>query len=221
MPKDLRKYAGTDYLQVLNNQIILPTSYFGPIPYYSILVNSNNYIFEKNENFVKQTTRNRCSIYSSAGKLNLSIPRIRKNSSKTIIKDIRICYNEPWQKIHLKSIITCYNSSPFFDYYKEKISKIYESKENFLIDFNLKSHLLVMDFLKLNSSVNYTKKFEKINKSADYRNYAFHSKEDYRYDQVYSTKNNFIKDLSVLDLIFNLGPESIDFLKKIDEAQIS
>ena len=221
MQKDLRKYAGTDYLQVLNNQIILPTSYFGPIPYYSILVNSNNYIFEKNENFVKQTTRNRCSIYSSAGKLNLSIPRIRKNSSKTIIKDIRICYNEPWQKIHLKSIITCYNSSPFFDYYKEKISKIYESKATFLIDFNLKSHQLVMDFLKLNSSLNYTKKFEKINKSADYRNYAFHSKEDYTYDQVYSTKNNFIKDLSVLDLIFNLGPESIDFLKKIDEAQIS
>lgn len=221
MQKDLRKYAGTDYLQVLNNQIILPTSYFGPIPYYSILVNSNNYIFEKNENFVKQTTRNRCSIYSSAGKLNLSIPRIRKNSSKTIIKDIRICYNEPWQKIHLKSIITCYNSSPFFDYYKEKISKIYESKATFLIDFNLKSHLLVMDFLKLNSSLNYTKKFEKIYKSADYRNYAFHSKEDYTYDQVYSTKNNFIKDLSVLDLIFNLGPESIDFLKKIDEAQIS
>ena len=57
MQKDLRKYAGTDYLQVLNNQIILPTSYFGPIPYYSILVNSNNYIFEKNENFVKQTSR--------------------------------------------------------------------------------------------------------------------------------------------------------------------
>ena len=78
-----------------------------------------------------------------------------------------------------------------------------------------------MDFLKLNSSVNYTEFFEKINKSADYRNYAFHSKEDYTYDQVYSTKNNFIKDLSVLDLIFNLGPESIDFLKKIDEAQIS
>ena len=78
-----------------------------------------------------------------------------------------------------------------------------------------------MDFLKLNSSVNYTEFFEKINKSADYRNYAFHSKEDYRYDQVYSAKNDFIKDLSVLDLIFNLGPESIDFLKKIDEAQIS
>ena len=78
-----------------------------------------------------------------------------------------------------------------------------------------------MDFLKLNSSLNYTKKFEKINKSADYRNYAFHLKEDYRYDQVYSAKNNFIKDLSVLDLIFNLGPESIDYLKKIDEAQIS
>jgi hypothetical protein len=78
-----------------------------------------------------------------------------------------------------------------------------------------------MDFLKLNSNVNYTKFFEKINKSADYRNYAFHSKKDYRYDQVYSTKNDFIKDLSVLDLIFNLGPESIDFLKKINEAQIS
>ena len=206
---------------MLNNQIILPTSYFGPIPYYSILVKSDNYILEKHENFIKQTVRSRCIINSSSGKLNLSIPRIRKNSSKTKIKDIRICYNEPWQKIHLKSIITCYNSSPFFDYYKEKISKIFNTKEKFLIDFSLKSHLLVMDFLKLNQSINHTKVFENINNLTDYRNYGFCSKENYKYDQVYFTKNDFIKDLSVLDLIFNLGPESIDFLKKIDNNQVS
>ena len=206
---------------MLNNQIILPTSYFGPIPYYSILVISDNYILEKHENFIKQTARSRCIINSSSGKLNLSIPRIRKNSSKTKIKDIRICYNEPWQKIHLRSIVTCYNSSPFFDYYKEKISKIFDVKEKFLIDFSLKSHLLVMDFLKLNLNVNYTKVFEKINNPTDYRNYDFSSKEDYKYDQVFFTKNDFIKDLSILDLIFNLGPESIDFLKKIDNNQVS
>jgi len=206
---------------VLNNQIILPTSYFGPIPYYSILVKSDDYLLEKHENFIKQTIRSRCIINSSSGKLNLSIPRIRKNSSKTKIKDIRICYDEPWQNIHLKSIITCYNSSPFFDYYKEKISKIFDVKEKFLIDFSLKSHLLVMDFLKLNQNINYTKVFENINNSTDYRNYGFCSKEDYKYDQVYFTKNDFIKDLSVLDLIFNLGPESIDFLKKIDNNQVS
>ncbi len=205
---------------MLNNQIILPTSYFGPIPYYSILVKSDNYVLEKHENFIKQTVRSRCIINSSSGKLNLSIPRIRKNSSKTKIKDIRICYNEPWQKIHLRSIITCYNSSPFFDYYKEKISKIFNLKEKFLIDFSLKSHLIVMDFLKLNQNINYTKFFENINNSTDYRNYGFCSKEDYKYDQVYFTKNDFIKDLSILDLIFNLGPESIDFLKKIDNNQI-
>ena len=206
---------------MLNNQIILPTSYFGPIPYYSILVKSDDYVLEKHENFIKQTVRSRCIINSSSGKLNLSIPRIRKNSSKTKIKDIRICYNEPWQKIHLRSIITCYNSSPFFDYYKEKISKIFDVKEKFLIDFSLKSHLLVMDFLKLNQNINYTKVFENITNSTDYRNYVFCSKEDYKYDQVYFTKNDFIKDLSVLDLIFNLGPESIDFLKKIDNNQVS
>jgi hypothetical protein len=206
---------------VLNNQIILPTSYFGPIPYYSILVKSDYYVLEKHENFIKQTVRSRCIINSSSGKLNLSIPRIRKNSSKAKIKDIRICYNEPWQKIHLKSIITCYNSSPFFDYFKEKISEIFDVKEKFLIDFSLKSHLLVMDFLKLNQTINYTKFFENINNSTDYRNYGFCSKQDYKYDQVYFTKNDFIKDLSILDLIFNLGPESIDFLKKIDNNQIS
>ena len=206
---------------MLNNQIILPTSYFGPIPYYSILVKSDNYILEKYENFIKQTLRSRCIINSSTGKLNLSIPRVRKNSSKTKIKDIRICYNEPWQKIHLRSIISCYNSSPFFDYYKEKISKIFDVKEKFLIDFSLKSHLLVMDFLKLNQNINHTKFFKNINNSTDYRNYGFCSKEDYKYDQVYFTKNDFIRDLSVLDLIFNLGPESVDFLKKIDNNQVS
>jgi hypothetical protein len=78
-----------------------------------------------------------------------------------------------------------------------------------------------MDFLKLNQNINYTKVFENINNSTDYRNYGFCSKKDYKYDQVYFTKNKFIKDLSVLDLIFNLGPESIDFLKKIDNNQIS
>ena len=78
-----------------------------------------------------------------------------------------------------------------------------------------------MDFLKLNQNINYTKVFEIINNSTDYRNYDFFSKKDYKYDQVYFTKNDFIKDLSVLDLIFNLGPESIDFLKKIDNNQVS
>ena len=84
MPKELKKYDGTDYSQVLNNQIILPTSYFGPIPYYSILVKSDDYVLEKHENFIKQTVRSRCIINSSSGKLNLSIPRIRKNSSNLI-----------------------------------------------------------------------------------------------------------------------------------------
>ena len=128
----------------MSNKTILPSSFLAPINYYSILFNVPNCIIDINEFYIKQTLRSRYAVYASNGKLNLSIPRIRKNSSKTLMKDIQICYSEPWQKIHWKTITSCYNSSPFFDFYRDKFEEIFQRKDKYLLDLNNHSLLLIV-----------------------------------------------------------------------------
>jgi len=171
-------------------------------------------VIEKHEYFIKQTIRNRCSICSTNGMLNLSIPRVRKNSSKKLIKDIQICYTEPWQKIHWKTMKTCYNSSPFFEYYMEKVHALYQKKEKYLIDFNHRSHKLILDLLQSNQDINYSQEYDLKTPLKDYRKHSFSTDNIIKYDQVFSQENGFINNLSIIDLIFNLGPESNSYLKK-------
>jgi len=199
---------------VLNNSFLLPSSYFAPISYYSIICKYRESVIEKHEYFIKQTIRNRCSICSTNGMLNLSIPRVRKNSSKKLIKDIQICYTEPWQKIHWKTIKTCYNSSPFFEYYMEKVHALYQKKEKYLIDFNHRSHKLILDLLESNQNINYSQEYDLKTPLKDYRKHSFSTDNIIKYDQVFSQENGFINNLSIIDLIFNLGPESNSYLKK-------
>ena len=199
---------------MLNNSFLLPSSYFAPISYYSIICKYRESVIEKHEYFIKQTIRNRCSICSTNGMLNLSIPRVRKNSSKKLIKDIQICYTEPWQKIHWKTIKTCYNSSPFFEYYMEKVHALYQKKEKYLIDFNHRSHKLILDLLESNQDINYSQEYDLKTPLKDYRKHSFSTDNIIKYDQVFSQENGFINNLSIIDLIFNLGPESNSYLKK-------
>ena len=199
---------------MLNNNFLLPSSYFAPISYYSIICMYRESVIEKHEYFIKQTIRNRCSICSTNGMLNLSIPRVRKNSSKKLIKDIQICYTEPWQKIHWKTIKTCYNSSPFFEYYMEKVHALYQKKEKYLIDFNHRSHKLILDLLQSNQDINYSQEYDLKTPLKDYRKHSFSTDNIIKYDQVFSQENRFINNLSIIDLIFNLGPESNSYLKK-------
>ena len=199
---------------MLNNSFLLPSSYFAPISYYSIICKYRESVIEKHEYFIKQTIRNRCSICSTNGMLNLSIPRVRKNSSKKLIKDIQICYTEPWQKIHWKTIKTCYNSSPFFEYYMEKVHALYQKKEKYLIDFNHRSHKLILGLLESNQNINYSQEYDLKTPLKDYRKHSFSTDNIIKYDQVFSQENGFINNLSIIDLIFNLGPESNSYLKK-------
>ena len=116
---------------MLNKKYLLPSAYLAPSSYYALLINYPNSIIEQYEYFTKQTIRNRCSIDSANGPLILSIPKVRKSSSKTLMKDIQICYTEPWQKVHWNAIKSSYNSSPFFEYYMDEFSIIYHDKEKY------------------------------------------------------------------------------------------
>ena len=136
------------------------------------------------------------------------------------MKDIQICYSEPWQKIHWKTIISCYNSSPFFDFYRDKFEEIFQRKDKYLLDLNNQSLLLIKSILKINNNINFSEKFQNDPKDIDLRSCKFISDSINKYDQVFSSKYGFIENLSIIDLIFNLGPESVDYLNQFDRTKV-
>ena len=205
---------------MLSKNYLLPTAYLAPLSYYALIIKSPNSIIEQYEHFKKQTIRNRCSIYSSNGSLVLSVPKVRKSSSKTLIKDIQICYTEPWQKIHWNAIQSSYNSSPFFEYYMDEIFVIYNTKEKYLIDFNIKTHQLILKFLQIDSKINLSNNYNSQTELEDFRDKKFQSINNPVYDQVFSIKKGFTPNLSIIDLVFNLGPESNNYLEKIELSKI-
>lgn len=204
------------------NQLLLPIFYLPPISWFSIfLKKENEIIFEQFEHFPKQTYRNRTNIYGANGKLSLIIPIHHNN--KRVLKDIEISYVEDWQKLHWKSIKTAYQSSPYFEYYEHQISKIFESKERFLIDFNLKTLEIVQNILKTEKQYSLNKEYLESPEILDYRNSisAKHeaNTEMPEYYQTFSDKFGFMKNLSILDLVCNQGPESLVYLKNIENLE--
>ena len=120
-----------------------------------------NCVIEQYEFFRKQTIRNRCYILGANGKLILSIPRKRKSSSKTILKDIQISYDSPWQKQHWKSITSAYRSSAYFEYYENLFAPLYQKNEKFLVDFNCKLQETIFNCLQIEDSSILRKSYKK------------------------------------------------------------
>ena len=198
------------------NKVLLPTAYLAPISYYAILLQLSDWQIEHHENFIKQSIRNRCEIYGANKKLRLTIPKKRHKSHKTIITDITISYEEKWQKKHWNSIVSSYNSSPFFEYYKDEIQPAFEKKEKYLIDFNNKLQEIILTILQVNVQYNASTKYNYTGNFYDMRNHNFSNNDIKRYDQVFMEKNGFIANLSILDLLFNLGPESTEYLNNLN-----
>jgi hypothetical protein len=200
------------------NRPLLPTAYLAPISYYAILLQKVNCEIEYHEHFIKQSVRNRCEIYGANGRLRLTIPKHRQGSSKTLITNIKISYQEEWQREHWNAIVSAYNSSPFFKYYKDKLRPYYEKKEIYLINFNNKLQKLILALLQVEIKYTHSTKYKDLGKFTDLRNYTFKSKRMKKYDQVFMEKHGFISNLSILDILFNLGPESTDYLTSLDTS---
>jgi hypothetical protein len=196
------------------NTCILPTAYLGPIEYYALLLQKNCSI-EINDFFVKQSIRTRCTIYGANGKLSLAVPKIRKSSSKTLISDIKISYDTAWQKAHWKSLSSAYNSSPFFEYYADDLAPLFEKRFTYLIDLNRSLHEKIISLMQLSITTTETKKFELTKAELDYRNYTFDNQNLRRYMQVFESKNDFIPNLSILDLLFNEGTNAEEYLLNV------
>ncbi|MGC1390981.1 MAG: WbqC family protein [Bacteroidales bacterium] len=201
----------------MKGKILVSTAYLPPVEYFSLVSHADEVLVELEENYPKQSYRNRCYILSAHGPQLLSVPVYLGSQHKTPLKEIRIDYSKRWQQVHLRAITSSYNSSPYFQFYFENIEKIISRRTEFLIDLNMELTESVLKMLKLNIKLTHTTVFEPRGEAAyDFR-YKISPKEITRfagkeYIQVFNTVNHFVNGLSIIDLIFNMGPEAINYL---------
>lgn len=192
--------------------------YLPPISFFSEALKSKVVVIDVHEHFVKQSMRNQCLIYSSNGPLKLSVflQNCRKNHVK--FKDILISYEQPWNKIHWKAILSAYSKSPFFLYYCDYFEPFYNKQFKWLYDFNTLLLQTCFDLLKANCKIEFTDTYVALSKTeGDYRNkdgwqVKNHEREIKPYTQVFQTKYGFISDLSIIDLLFCAGPSADRYL---------
>ena len=199
------------------NIIIHPT-YFPNVAHFAAIVQAEKVTFEMDDNYQKQTYRNRTYIYGANGKLQLSIPIIHSQKERQKYRDIKIYNSENWQAIHWKSIETAYRTSPFFEFYEDDFQPLFSKKADFLLEFNMTCFNVVLDCLQLEISSTKTDKFQKIvADKTDFRHLANARKEQSwtldAYTQVFSNKHGFLNNLSILDLLFNEGPNTLNYLE--------
>lgn len=201
------------------NTLLHPT-YFPSISHFVAMVQSESITFEIEDNFQKQTNRNRTYIYSPNGIQLLNIPVKHSKESHQKTKDIKIETDFDWQKQHLKSLEAAYRSSPFFEFFEDDIRPIFEKKPNFLLDLNFETLAIVTKCLRMKLEYTTTTEyFHEVdpNLTRDFR-FLVDGKKDVSsfesYTQVFDDKHGFINNLSILDLLFNEGKYATDYLKK-------
>jgi hypothetical protein len=204
----------------MTGQLLLSTAYLPPVQYISLLSDAEEILIEKEENYIKQTYRNRCIILSANGLLTLSVPVKRGSIHKTQIKDIEIDYSKRWQSVHLMAIKSAYQSSAFFEYYYERVENVILNNHRFLLDLNMNALHEILEIMKMKSKVTYTSHFEPVSKGMhDYR-YQINPKSQKnksvfngkKYFQLFPGETGFLPNLSIIDLIFNTGPYAVNFL---------
>ncbi len=199
--------------------LFIPT-YFAPISQYAEMVKAEEIVFEVEDNFQKQTYRNRCYICSPNGKQSLNIPvKHLKTNDRKKTKDTLVENNFPWQAQHFKSLQAAYRSSPFFEFFEEDLLKIFDKKYQFLLDVNIDTFLFVCDALQIKDDFKKTSAYE-INPENSFRNLAISKTEhDYsfpKYTQNFENKHGFIYNLSILDLLFMEGGNAYDSLTNVN-----
>ena len=199
-------------------RVLLSTTYFGPIQWYQKLYRAEHVEIEQWESFQKQTYRNRCLIATANGVQALTVPV--EHGDSPLIKDIRLSDHGNWRHLHWNALQSAYGESPFFEYYQDDIRPFFERHWTFLLDFNEEIRQKMCELIDIQPNVSYTEGF--IPEESPLTSYRTaispkHPQDDpdfqpKRYYQVYDQKHGFLPNLSILDLLFNMGPESIFLL---------
>ena len=206
------------------NRVILSTAYLPPVEYIAAIYRSTGTEIEQFERYQKQSYRSRCHIYGANGLLSLNIPVSRAGGHYLPIKEMEIDYSNKWQQEHWRAIVSSYRASPFFDYYEDDFSQFYHTRYKFLFDFNFELLQLLLNLIGVKRDITYTTEFckeyissevldlrDKIHPKRE-SGLLMVQKESGQYFQVFAHKYGFIPNLSVIDLLFNEGPDSISYL---------
>ena len=201
----------------MSAKILISTAYLPPVEYFSLIYSADEVLVEREENYLKQTYRNRCYLLSANGKQTLTVPVYLGSIHKTALKNIRIDYSKRWQQVHLRAMSTSYKASPFFEFYFEDIERTILKNHEFLIDLNTELTEVILKILGIKTSIAYTSTFIPIGAiDYDFRykitpklQSEFTIKE---YSQVFNFSSGFVSGLSILDLLFNMGPDSSHYL---------
>jgi hypothetical protein len=197
--------------------ILIHPNYFPNIHQFTQIIKANNILFEVSDNYQKQTFRNRTYIYGANGKLGLFIPVIHTHKQRELFKDVKISYESNWMDLHLKSLQSAYRSSPYFEYFEDDFIKLYSKKEKFLADFNIKCIKLISNLLDIDLNFKISNEYiEKTNEIIDLRGLSNARKqktiETPKYIQVFESKHGYLNNLSILDLIFSEGKNSVSLM---------
>lgn len=197
--------------------MIFQPTYFSPIYQFKQLLQAEEVVFEVFDNYQKQSYRNRFHIYNSNGFLSLSIPIKHNNGQRLLTKEALIENDFDWQKNHFRSLKNSYRSSPYFEYYEDDIAPLYEKPQKYLLDFLFKTQELSLELLQADLPFSKSTSYQDYTIEEDFRFMANAKlKQEFpftKYKQVFETKHGFIPGLSILDLIFNEGPNAISFLQ--------
>jgi len=197
---------------------VLPMFYLPPVEYFTELnIYKPDFVIEANEHFPKQTYRNRANIYSPDGLLTLVVPVVKGSKVHTPVKEVKISYDFRWQRLHWMSLQACYRRSAYFEYYEDELVPFYELREQWLFDYNRKLLELLIKLLKIKATINYTDEYHaEYPHLTDLRSSITPKKDSgfmqKPYFQVFEERQGFMKNLSIVDLLFNQGPQSINYL---------
>ncbi len=202
---------------------LVSTAYLPPIQYITKFILFSDIAIEQHENYNKQSYRNRCVILSGNGPLTLSIPIRKEHTAKIPVSKARLDYDTPWNRIHWKTLKAAYHCSPFYEYYIDSFAPFYDRRFEYLFEFNQKLLSLVLDLCHIEAEIKTTSGYEPaFSKGIDYRE-NIHPKParqatdhlfiGHAYTQVFYEKFGFVPNLSIIDLLFNEGPNAYSILK--------
>ena len=195
--------------------VLLTSAYLPPVSFFTAINSGGDVLIEQYDNYCKQTYRNRCRIATAGGVQTLTIPVVKTDSPKQLMKDVRISDHGEWRHQHWNALESAYMNSPFFMYYQDDFRPFYEKKYEFLLDFNTELTLLIMKLAGIDKTVRLTESYgnrETQNDGiTDLRNLVEPGKNKPEtqkpYWQVFKQKHGFLPNLSAVDLLFNMGPE--------------